>query len=291
MFKKIYVEITNICNLNCSFCPPKSLKNEIMSLLLFEKINQEAKNYTKELAYHIVGDALVLSNLSEYLDISLKYNLKVNLTTSANELNEQNFNNLTHLAIKQINFSINSFNANSHKKSLDEYLKPILEFCNFALKKERTFFINLRVWNFDEEKSAKEFNLKLFDKLNKYFNINLNIDEIYKLKPKNLRVANKIFINFDEYFKWPNINDKIISNSGFCYGLNSHFGILANGDVVPCCLDKDGIINLGNVKNSTLSEILNSKRVKEIQNGFKNSILIEPLCQRCTYKERFAITK
>lgn len=258
-----------------------------MSLELFDKINNQAKNYTKELTYHIVGDPLILSNLSEYLNISSKHSLKVNLTTTANELKEKSFKTLLHPTIKQINFSINSFNANSHKKTLDEYLDPIVNFCKYALTKERYFFINLRIWNLDESESAREFNCKVFDKLNENFDVELNINEIYRSKPKNIRIENKIFINFDDYFEWPNINGEVISTSGFCYGLNSHFGILTNGDVVPCCLDKDGVINLGNIKNSSLRDILNSDKTKNIIDGFKDMILIEPLCQKCSYRERF----
>lgn len=257
-----------------------------MPLKLFDKINSQVKDFTKELAYHVVGDPLVLSNLNEYLDISLKHNLKVNITTAANNFSQNNYKTLTHSTIKQVNFSINSFNANVFKKSIDEYLTPIFEFCKFALK-NADFFINLRIWNLDESKSAREFNQIVFDKANKYFDANINSDEIYKYKPKNIRIARKIFFNFDDYFQWPSLENDIVSTHGFCYGLNSHFGILANGDVVPCCLDKDAVINLGDINTSSLKEILNSKRVIDIQNGFKKKIVVEELCQKCSYRTRF----
>nr|WP_266096384.1 SPASM domain-containing protein [Aliarcobacter butzleri] len=69
--------------------------------------------------------------------------------------------------------------------------------------------------------------------------------------------------------------------------MDSHFGVLSNGDVVPCCLDKDAIINLGNIEDNSLKNILTSKRVKDIQNGFKKDILVEELCQKCEYRTRF----
>ena len=87
-----------------------------MSLEKFDDINAQLKPYTKELAYHIVGDPLVLSNLNDYLNISLKHDLKVNITTTANNINEKHYDALMNPTIKQINFSINSYNANSHKK-------------------------------------------------------------------------------------------------------------------------------------------------------------------------------
>ncbi|QKF67981.1 radical SAM superfamily protein (SPASM domain) [Arcobacter venerupis] len=283
----MHIEITNICNLKCTFCPPKILPNGIMSLEKFDDLNAQLKPYTKELAYHMVGDPLVLTNLADYLNISLKHGLKVNITTTANNINEKYYDALMNPTIKQINFSINSYNANSHKKTLDEYLNPILNFVKFAQSKNHEYFINFRIWNLDEEKSAKEFNKKVFDKINETFDSNINIEEVYKERPKNIRIARKIFFNFDEYFSWPNLQNEIVSKSGFCYGLDSHFGILTNGDVVPCCLDQNACVNLGNTNTTQLEDILNSKRVKAIQQGFKNNILVEELCQKCEYRTRF----
>ncbi len=286
-FKKVHIEITNICNLKCTFCPPKILPNGIMSLEKFDDLNVQLKPYTKELAYHMVGDPLVLTNLADYLNISLKHDLKVNITTTANNINEKHYDALMNPTIKQINFSINSYNANSHKKSLDEYLNPILDFVKFAQSKNHEYFINFRIWNLDEEKSAKDFNKKVFDRINETFNSNIDIEEVYKERPKNIRIARKIFFNFDEYFTWPALQNEIVSKTGFCYGLDSHFGILTSGDVVPCCLDQNACVNLGNTNTTQLEDILNSKRVKAIQQGFKNNILVEELCQKCEYRTRF----
>ena len=283
----MHIEITNICNLKCTFCPPKILPNGTMSLEKFDDLNFQLKPYTKELAYHMVGDPLVLSNLNEYLNISLKHELKVNITTTANNINEKHYKALMNPTIKQINFSINSYNANSHKKSLDEYLNPILDFVKFAQEQKHEYFINFRIWNLDEEKSAKEFNKKVFDKINETFNTNIDLENVYKERPKNIRIDRKIFFNFDEYFNWPSLENEIVSSNGFCYGLDSHFGILTSGDVVPCCLDQNACINLGNTNTTQISDILNSNRVKAIQNGFRKNIVVEELCQKCEYRTRF----
>lgn len=258
-----------------------------MNLIDFEKINFELKDITKELAYHIVGDPLVLSNLDDYLNISKKHGLKVNITTTANNLIKSHYKTLMNETIKQINFSINSYNANSHKKSLDEYLNPILDFCEYAKSLKQHFFINLRIWNLDETQSAKEFNKKVFKSVNERFNTNIDINQIYDKKPKNIRIDRMIFFNFDDYFNWPSLDNNFISDRGFCYGLDSHFGILSSGDVVPCCLDKDAVVNLGNTKTSSINEILNTNRVKNIQNGFKEKKVIEEFCQKCEYRLRF----
>lgn len=286
-FRKVHIEITNICNLACSFCPPKVLPNQTMSLEMFKKINQEVKSYTNELAYHIVGDPLVLSNLNAYLDISLDEKLKVHLTTTGNNLEEKHFESLSHQAIKQVNFSINSYNANSHKKSLEEYLRPIFLFASFVVQHQKELFINFRIWNLDDSNSAKVFNQAVFDLANTFFGTQLHLDTIYAQEPKNIKVARKVFFNFDEYFEWPSLENSVFEPKGYCHGLSSHFGILSSGVVVPCCLDKDGIINLGNLQKQTLETILTSKRAFAIQQGFQNTMAVEELCQKCTYKTRF----
>ena len=286
-FRKVHIEITNICNLKCTFCPPKEKPKAIMSLEKFDNLNRQLKDYTKELAYHVVGDPLVLSNLQEYLNISFKHGLKVNIVTTANNLTTNHFDTLMNQSIKQINFSINSYNANSHKKSLDEYLNPILDFIEYAQTKKHEFFINLRIWNLDDNKSAKEFNKKVFDKVNEKFNSSINIDEIYEQRPKNIRIDKKFFFHFDEYFNWPSLDNEIVSKNGFCYGLDSHFAILSSGEVVPCCLDQNACVDLGNINDSSISDILSSKRVKAMKDGFKKGILVEELCQKCEYRTRF----
>lgn len=258
-----------------------------MPLEKFEDINSQLTKFTKELAYHVVGDPLVLSNLNEYLNISLKHDLKVNITTTANNISAKNYETLMNKTIKQINFSINSYNANSHKKTLQEYINPILDFIDYAQNLQHEYFINLRIWNLDDTKSAREFNSAVFDLVNKRFNSNINIEEVYENRPKNIRIARKVFFNFDEYFNWPSLENEFVSNKGFCYGLDSHFGILTSGEVVPCCLDQNACINLGNTNESSLEHILSSKRVKAIQNGFKKGEVVEELCQKCEYRTRF----
>ncbi|MGE4509774.1 MAG: SPASM domain-containing protein [Sulfurimonadaceae bacterium] len=260
-----------------------------MPLELFENINRQLQPYTKELAYHIMGDPLVVSTLASYLDISAKYGFKVNITTTANNLKTQMYGMLAHDAIKQINFSINSYNANSHKKSLQEYLGPILGFCSYALEEKKEFFINLRVWNFDEEQSAKAFNHEVFERINAHFATSIDAEAIYEQKPKSIKVARKIFLHFEDYFAWPSLQAPSIGERGFCYGLSSHFGILSSGKVVPCCLDKDGVIDLGDLRQQSVAEVLSSKRSIAIKEGFKNFRAVEELCQKCEYRTRFDV--
>jgi radical SAM protein with 4Fe4S-binding SPASM domain len=204
------------------------------------------------------------------------------ITTTGYHLKESYFKILTHDAIKQINFSLNSFNKNSMNKTFDEYMQPILKFCTYKVSNNINSFINLRLWNKDEQNSDNEFNQMIFNKLNNYFNTNI----INNTDFKSIRLDNKVLINFDDYFIWPNLKNKYTSH-GYCQGATKQIAILSNATVVPCCLDCDAIIQLGDLNDQTLDQILKNKRTINMIEGFKQNIAVEPLCQSCSYKDRF----
>lgn len=285
-FKKVYIEITNICGLKCTFCPPSERKYDTMSLFDFDSVCASVKNHTKEIYLHIIGDPLVLSNLKEYIDIAKKHLLTINITTSGFFIDKDKYNTLISDNVKQINFSLNSFNSNSTKLSIDEYLLPIFEFAKYKIHNKNIQFVNFRIWNIDNF-DDKEFNTLVINKINTFFDTKINIDEIYETKPKKLRVDDKVLLNFDDYFEWPSLKNDFVSNKGFCYGLNSQLGILSNGDVVPCCLDKDADIKLGNITTKSLENILSDSRAQNMINGFKNKEVVEELCQKCSFRLRF----
>ena len=285
-FYRIYIELTNVCGLSCSFCPTKELPSKEMDLDFFEFVIQQAKPYTKEIACHVVGDPLTQSNLHAYLDIIDKYGLKAMLTTSGYFLKKHSYDTLFHPCVKQINISLNSFNKNDTSLTFEQYIKPVLALCNAKLDRNEELFINLRVWNLDEMMSERHFNETLFSTLSKTFNVALSLDVIYEERPKSIRLASKILVHFDNYFEWPSLKNQNYGD-GTCQGLQSHIAILASGKVVPCCLDCDGIIELGDLHESTLEDIVTSERASSMLTGFKEGKAVEELCQKCSYKDRF----
>ncbi len=285
-FYRIYIELTNVCGLSCSFCPTKELPNKEMNLDFFESLIAQASLYTKEIACHVVGDPLTQSNLHAYLDIIHKYELKAMLTTSGYFLKKHSYETLFHPCVKQINISLNSFNKNDTSLSFEQYITPVLALCRAKLERKVELFINLRVWNLDEMMSERNFNETLFMKLSDAFSIDLDLDTVYEERPKSIRLENKILVHFDNYFEWPSLNNKNYGH-GTCQGLQSHIAILASGKVVPCCLDCDGIIELGDLHESSLESILKAQRTSNILEGFKVGKATEELCQKCSYKDRF----
>lgn len=287
-FSRAYVEITNICGLSCSFCPPKTESTTTMELPFFKKVVEELSTYTDEIALHVMGDPMVLSNLDAYLDIAHTAKLKVMITTSGFYLDPFRREALFHPAIRQVNISLNSFNKNSVSRSFESYIEPVLALCDEKLAGKKDFFINLRLWNLDAAQSEHDFNQKLLDLLERHFALDQGgiISQISGER-QSIRLASKILLHFECYFEWPSLNGTIVGD-GYCQGLNKQIAILSDGRVVPCCLDSEGIMELGNLRETNLGKILTSKRSSKIQEGFAKGICTEELCQKCSYKERFA---
>ncbi len=287
-FYRIYIEITNICGLRCSFCPTKNLPNKTMSLDFFESIIQEAQAFTNEIACHVVGDPLTLSNLDAYLDIIHKYKMKAILTTSGYFMKKHANSTLFHPSVKQINISLNAFNKNDTAITFEQYMHPILNFCHEKIRRKKESFINLRVWNLDEVMSEKSFNLKLFELLNREFNVELELESLNPKERKGIRLGYKSVLHFDNYFEWPSLSNPNYGH-GTCQGLDSHIAILANGKVVPCCLDNDGVIELGNINQKPLKNILEDSRATKMRKAFALGHCSEELCLKCDYKTRFNV--
>ena len=104
----------------------------------------------------------------------------------------------------------------------------------------------------------------------------------------NFTLKDNFFISIQNEFKWPEIKDKSSNiTTGYCHALKDHIAILVDGTVVPCCLDNNGDINLGNIYKEPLEDIVNSERALRIIQGFQNRTCVEELCKNCEYKNRF----
>ena len=105
---------------------------------------------------------------------------------------------------------------------------------------------------------------------------------------KNCTIKRHLYVNVQSPFEWPDVNSTYCNERGFCQGLRQHMAILCDGTVVPCCLDGNGVMALGNILDSTLEEILSRPRSVAFMDGFKKKTAVEPLCMHCSFKERFA---
>lgn len=297
-FQKINIEISNICNLQCSFCPEVIRTKQLMPLDLFQQIIQQAAPLTEQVCFHLMGDPLVHPKLTEMVKICEQEKVSIFFVTNGVLLRPEKYQLLTNPAFRQINFSLHSFPDNFPQKNFATYLEQIFNFVDFAFEKRPDLYINFRLWNLSEPANksasdpaeAKEKNQSMLESICKKYDVPM-ISKIDVRTKKSWNLKNRLYLHFDTEFIWPSLDLPVLGTTGTCYGLSSHFGILVDGTVVPCCLDKEGNIPLGRIQDQPLVEILNSSKSKAIRDGFKRKKLLEGLCQRCQYIERFQTNK
>lgn len=283
-FKKIYIETTNVCNLNCNFCPKTSRKYEFMNEYAFEEIVKKIKDYTKHIYFHLMGEPFLNRNLRKFLEISEQNKLKVNITTNGTLINNVKNILLESKSLRQINISLHSFEANDNKENIDYYLENIISFIKEAADTDIIF--SLRLWNLDGKyKASNNMNIDIFKLFEDEFNLSIKLSEVFKEK-NSFKLKDRVYISMGEKFKWPSLKGEEIGERAFCYGLRDQIGILVDGTVVPCCLDSEGSIPLGNIFTQDLEDIVNSEKAVSIYNGFSGRKAVEELCKKCGFINR-----
>jgi MoaA/NifB/PqqE/SkfB family radical SAM enzyme len=252
---------------------------------MFRKVVGAVAPLTDEVCFHLMGEPLLHPGFDEYVAVCEEAGVRVNLTTNGILLKSERVKALLNPAVKQVNFSLQSFESNFPDQDNSSYLQKIFEFTERALLERPDLYVNYRLWNFGAE-GAEASNLLMIEKIKK--GLQADFDEAVNIRwKKNVKIKSRVYLHFDSRFEWPNPHHPVRATQGFCHGLSSHIGILADGTVVPCCLDKEGVINLGNCGSQSIDDLIQSPRAQAIRDGFKNGILVEDLCQKCTFITRF----
>ncbi len=274
MYKKVYVEITNVCNMHCSFCHGHSRKLRLMNQEEFSYILDKLTDHTQYIYYHLMGEPLTHPLLPAFIQLAGQKGYKSVITTNGTLLQKRQ-DELLCAGLHKVNISVHSF-ENGTDQDFREYLRQIADFAKQAAN--LAIIVNFRLWNKGFDNRKNDFILQV---LKEY------IPGDWVNNTRGLRIRDKIFLEMDDRFAWPDSHAEIQGDHFYCYGLKSQFGILADGTVVPCCLDSDGIINLGNIFKEDLNQILNSERAKAMISGFQCGTASEDLCKRCGYAQRF----
>lgn len=287
-FKKFYIEITNVCNLSCSFCPQTRRQPEFMKIETFSNILDQIKPHTDYIYFHVKGEPLLHPEIDKFLDLSYKKGFKVNITTNGTLINRAKDKLMNKPALRQINFSLHSLSGNVGYDHKEEYLSNILSFVK-EVRNNAGIIISLRLWNLERDNLVNlenKRNHKMLETIEKEFDLSYKIQE--KITPgRGIKIADKIYLNQDHEFKWPDLKEEEDDGIGFCYGLRNQVAILVDGTVVPCCLDGEGVINLGNIKDTHFSEIIESERANNIYDGFSRRYAVEEFCRKCGYRKKF----
>lgn len=270
MITRCYLEITNICNLDCLFCPKTSRPKRSLTLEEFGFLTDRLQGKVKFLYFHLMGEPLLHAHLPEFILMAREKGFIPVLTTNGTLLLKAQ--PVIDASPHKVQISIHSHEGNG-KDNPEQYIGDVMRFSLQAAS--NGIIIVLRLWNQGG-----------YDKENEHL---LNIISGYVPRPWTLRhdgwrVAENIYIEYGRMFEWPDgercENEE---EEAFCYALRNQIGVLVDGTVVPCCLDSAGVVKLGNLYEQSLEEVLSSPRAKAIYDGFTKHVAVEPLCRRCGY--------
>lgn len=272
-YSRVYVEITNVCNRSCSFCPGTKRLPRMLNGAELEKILSSLEGVTEHIYFHLMGEPLTHPDLLEFISLARRRGFKPMITTNGTLLNKIG-KEIAKSGVYKVNISLHSFERDDeleHKK----YLHDCLDFAKYA--SSEGVLVTLRLWNGGTDAD----NSRALAGIREYFS------EPWEKNNRGYKLSARVFLEEADKFDWPDMEADDLGSSVYCHGLSDHFAILSDGTVVPCCLDREGAAALGNVFSERLSDILSSSRALEIVKGFRERNTKEPLCKRCGYARRF----
>lgn len=275
-FQKIYLEISNLCNLRCSFCPGTMRSPKAMSEDEFCSLLPKLRPWTDFLYFHLMGEPLCHPLLGRFLALADEAGFRVILTTNGTLLARQQQLLLSAPALHKVNISLHAFEANDLAMPFSQYLSQCFAFGQQAQGKKLVVY---RLWN---DGGANERNQEILTAMQATF------PGEWHTERRGTRIGDRIYLEHGEKFDWPDLEAPEGSHQVFCYGLRDQLGVLADGTVVPCCLDHEGDLSLGNLFSQSMEEILSGPRAMAIREGFQNRQAPEELCRKCGYARRFS---
>lgn len=275
MYAKVYVEITNICNMSCSFCHGHTRQKRRMSREEFARILSQLKPQTQYIYYHLMGEPLTHPDLPLFLRMAADEGFKSIITTNGTLLKSKGVSLLEDGLLHKVNISLHSFEGDD-SQAYEQYLSEVADFAEAAAR--AGVIVVFRLWNKGYDGGNNDTALS-------YLREHLQGD--WSENARGIRIRDKMYLEFGDRFVWPDRNAPLRGDHVFCYGLKDQFGILCDGTVVPCCLDSDGVIALGNIFTQEIGDILSSPRAEAMVKGFQCRIASEELCRRCAYAQRF----
>lgn len=273
-YSRVYVETTNICNKNCSFCPKTKREARRMNDSEFRIAAKKLRGVTDYIYYHVMGEPLTHPQLCDFIGIANELGFKSAVTTNGSLLSKRG-DELISSGVYKVNISVHSFEDGEK----EEYLRYINDCIDFADKASKNGVLTvMRLWNSGHDGGMNDETLALMKN---------KLEGEWKEGSRGYRIRHKLHLEYGDRFKWPDMAAEDYGEDVFCYGLRDHFGVLCDGTVIPCCLDHEGDIALGNIFREDIEDILNSQRAKNMAEGFNCHRATEELCKKCGYARRF----
>ncbi len=284
MLDRIYVEIGNICNMKCSFCSGTKRAPKQMNKEEFETVCQRLSGYTENLYFHVMGEPLLHPELDALIKTAKRYGYKTSITTNGTLLKRRGGVLLENAdALHRVSISLHAPEGNGIDTTVGEYLDSAIEFArSFSALDKNVIF---RLWNLDSltRDGENTLNALILHRLKEAY-----VGEWTK-RYSGYRLAYRTFLELDEIFTWPSESEAQPTDIGRCHALKRQIAVLADGTVVPCCLDSEGKIPLGNIFSESLSDILSGECALAMKKGFDSGRMVHPVCKTCTYARRFTV--
>lgn len=283
LFKRIHIEITNICNLQCSFCPEVERQKGIMELAHFETLLAQAVPLTERVCLHLMGEPLTHPHFDKILEIGDRLGAKFNIVTNGLLLKKWAREISQAQSVAQLNISLQIHGDNFPNRDPAPYLNSVFQVASFLEEKRPDMYINYRLWNQGIIDAQNEV---IFSALEAQYQREV-VRSVDVRAKKGVLLLGRTYLHFDSRFDWPGEEIPNQGTTGFCYALRNHLGILTDGSVVPCCLDKEGKMTIGNALERELTDILGLPRAVNIKEGFGQGLRVESFCQQCSFINRF----
>lgn len=246
----------------------------MLSIEEFRFIAKQIRPHTRYIYLHVLGEPLLHPDIEQLLQIAHEEDLFVNLTTNGSLLIKKQ-NALLAFPPRQINISLHDWEENLPLHELNDRLTETLQ---LAERLAETTYTSFRLWN-RAGNAPQPFNKTCADLLSDRYGLSSS-ELLHTLG--NTKLAPHIFLQNERRFNWPSDKNEVIKTRT-CYALKTHIAILSDGTVVPCCIDANADLRLGNIFEQPLSDILQSERAQRIREGFRQKLAVEPFCQRCGF--------
>ena len=267
MIDRCYIEITNTCNLDCHFCPKHQRARRQLSAEEFDLLTDKVRGKVCFLYFHLMGEPLLHPLLPQFITMAREKGFKTVLTSNGTLLHRAM--NLLDTLPHKVQLSLHSHESNA-RGELSSYMEEVMNFATQAAAKGTC--VVLRLWN---QGGMDKENELVMDYIAEY------VPRPWKERPDGFRLCDNLYLEFDRKFEWPSANVSSAKREVFCKALLKQIGVLSDGSLVPCCLDHNGDVALGNLFHQSLEEILSSPRAQAMIEGFQHHTATEALCQNC----------